>query len=60
MDLYFLFLVGKPIPVEKVPEPTTEQINALHEKFTGELKVLFESEKHKYILNPETTELIID
>lgn len=53
-------VVGKPIPIEKVPEPTKEQINAIHEKFTEELIELFESKKHDYVSNPETIHLVIE
>ncbi|KAJ9596075.1 hypothetical protein L9F63_012743, partial [Diploptera punctata] len=53
-------VVGKPIPVEKVPEPTKAQIDEVHKKFTEELKELFESKKYEYISNPETTYLVID
>lgn len=53
-------VVGTPIPVEKVPEPTQQQINELHQKFTEELKALFETKKHMYLTNPETTHLMID
>jgi hypothetical protein len=56
----FLFSVGTPIPVEKVPEPTQQQISELHQKFTEELKALFETKKHMFLTNPETTHLMID
>jgi hypothetical protein len=55
-----LVSVGTPIPVQKVPEPTQEQISELHQKFTEELKALFETKKHMYLTNPETTHLMID
>jgi hypothetical protein len=56
----FLVSVGTPIPVEKVLEPTEQQVNELHQKFTEELKALFETKKHMYLTNPETTHLMID
>jgi len=42
-------LVGAPIPIQKVPEPTEEQINKLHEKFAEELTALFETKKSLYL-----------
>lgn len=52
--------MGPPIEVERVQNPTDEQISGLHEKFTKHLIKLFEQEKHKYVQNPEKTELIIE
>ena len=37
-----LVAVGKPIPVERVAEPTPAQVEALHARYTKELKALFE------------------
>ena len=56
---YFLVSVGTPIPIQKVPEPTEEQINELHQKFTEELAALFETKKHLYLPNSESIRLII-
>lgn len=53
-------VVGKPIYVEKVENPTQEQVNALHETFTKELISLFEENKHKYEANPEKPLLVIE
>ncbi|XP_064615170.1 2-acylglycerol O-acyltransferase 2-A-like [Liolophura sinensis] len=41
-------VVGKPIDVEKTPEPTSEQIEALHNRYLNELRELFEQHKTKY------------
>lgn len=38
---------GKPIDVKKVPNPTNEQINQLHEQYIRELTELFDSYKVK-------------
>jgi len=54
-----LVSVGTPIPIQKVPEPTEEQINELHQKFTEELTALFETKKHFYLPNSESIHLII-
>lgn len=42
------FLVGKPIDVSQVDEPTNEQIDALHNTYVESLKILFEQNKLKY------------
>ena len=34
-------VVGKPISVEKVEEPTSEQIASLHKKYVHELQTLY-------------------
>jgi len=54
-----LVSVGTPIPIQKVPEPTEEQISELHQKFTEELTALFETKKHLYLPNSESIHLII-
>uniref|UniRef100_A0A914UPH4 Acyltransferase n=1 Tax=Plectus sambesii TaxID=2011161 RepID=A0A914UPH4_9BILA len=41
-------VVGRPIPVEKVEEPTDEQIDELHARYVEALTELFESNKEKY------------
>lgn len=51
-------VVGKPIQVEKVENPTREQINELHKKFRESLVALFNEQKHIYLEDPNT-ELII-
>ncbi|XP_070538479.1 2-acylglycerol O-acyltransferase 1-like [Ptychodera flava] len=40
--------VGSPIPVEKVPEPTDEQVNALHDLYMQKLKDLFDEYKVQF------------
>lgn len=46
---HFRFLqVGAPIPVEKNPNPTPEEVNALHEKYVDELTTLFYTHRDKY------------
>jgi hypothetical protein len=46
-------VVGKPIPVCKVKEPTQKQIDELHELYINELKALFDQHKEKYLDNKE-------
>ncbi|KAK6627930.1 hypothetical protein RUM43_002183 [Polyplax serrata] len=52
-------VVGNPIPVEKIEEPTQEQIDSLHAKFIDALSSLFEKEKYKYLENAEKTHMTI-
>lgn len=39
-DLH-IFLVGQPIPVDKIDEPSQEEIDALHAKYLEALKTLY-------------------
>lgn len=55
----FIFLVGKPIDVPKISNPTNEQIEEYHQKFKQAISELFEKEKHKYIENSEKVRLEI-
>jgi len=43
-----MMVIGKPIEVKQVAEPTNEQINELHEKFCAELKELFDRNKEQF------------
>lgn len=52
-------VVGKPIEVDKNENPTNDEIDEVHQRFTEGLIDLFESEKHKYISNPNETQLEI-
>ncbi|KAI6219597.1 Acyltransferase [Aphelenchoides fujianensis] len=47
-------VVGRPIPVPKVAEPTPAQINELHEKYCRELRLLFDAHKQQHGVSPET------
>ena len=51
--------VGKPIPGERVAEPTQAQIDALHARYTNELRDLFERWRGRAGY-PESEQLIID
>ncbi|KAJ8946390.1 hypothetical protein NQ318_011796 [Aromia moschata] len=51
--------VGKPIEVPKIDEPTNEDIEEYHIKFTAALTELFEEQKYNYLENPEDKKLII-
>lgn len=54
-----IFLVGAPIEVKKTDNPTDEEVEEIHAKFTEAIKKLFEEDKHKYLRDPEKTELEI-
>ncbi|GBN73267.1 2-acylglycerol O-acyltransferase 1 [Araneus ventricosus] len=41
-------IIGKPIDVEKISEPTEEDIKTLHQKYIDSLTALFEEHKEKY------------
>lgn len=41
-------VIGKPIDVKKVENPTQEQVNGLHEIYIKSLVELFDEHKHKY------------
>jgi len=45
-----LVAVGKPIPVEKCQDPTQEQIEALHSKYSAAIRALFDQHKTDPIL----------
>ncbi|KAF2903889.1 hypothetical protein ILUMI_02284 [Ignelater luminosus] len=53
-------IIGKPIEVEKTVNPTQEQIETLHARFTKELMELFEEQKYNYLSDPKNVQLIIE
>ena len=59
-NLFFLtsFSVGSPIPVEKVENPSEQQINKLHSEYKEKLKELFEQHRDACDV-PKETELVI-
>ncbi|XP_050574128.1 2-acylglycerol O-acyltransferase 1-like [Bombus affinis] len=50
-------VVGSPMELPKIEEPTREQIEEYHEKFITHLEKFFENEKHKYIENADSVHL---
>ncbi|KAJ3628316.1 hypothetical protein MTP99_015629 [Tenebrio molitor] len=52
-------VVGRPIDVEKTDNPTSEQIDKLHQEFVDGIKKLFEEYKGNYVKEPEKTFLEI-
>lgn len=53
-------VVGAPIATPKIPAPSNEEIEELHEKFVTALAKLFEDHKNKYLKNAAATKLIIE
>jgi hypothetical protein len=47
-------VIGHPIPVQKVQDPTDDQINELHELYIKELIKLFNEHKSKYLMDKYT------
>lgn len=54
----FDFLVGEPIKVPKVENPSQELIDEYHEKFFNALLDLFEKYREKYDMNGKDSELV--
>ncbi|XP_014294128.1 2-acylglycerol O-acyltransferase 2 [Halyomorpha halys] len=52
-------VVGRPIEIPKIAEPTQEQIDQYHKLYTEELLRLFNEHKHKYVDDYENTHLEI-
>lgn len=52
-------VVGSPIDLPRIAEPTQEEIDEYHGKFVQGLVALFEAEKHKYIENADSVHLEI-
>jgi hypothetical protein len=50
-------VVGTPIEVTKLENPTNEQVEELHDKFVQALVALFDEYKYKYLENPEDQHL---
>lgn len=50
-------VVGSPLELPKIEEPTTEQIDEYHEKFVNHLVELFENQKHNYMKNADSVKL---
>ncbi|CAD1470029.1 unnamed protein product [Heterotrigona itama] len=50
-------VVGSPMDLPKIEEPTVEQIDEYHGKFIEHVVDFFEKEKHKYIENADSVHL---
>ncbi|KAJ8921382.1 hypothetical protein NQ315_002998 [Exocentrus adspersus] len=53
-------VMGKPIDVPKIKNPTPEEVDKYHGLFMEKLTELFEEQKYKYLEEPETKKLIIE
>lgn len=53
-------VIGAPIDVPKNPQPSNEEIDALHTLFSERLVELFETHKHKYVENHENIHVEIE
>nr|CAD7257111.1 unnamed protein product [Timema shepardi] len=53
-------VVGRPMEVEKIPDPSRQQVDEVHQRFTDHLLAFFEAEKHKYVKEPDKTLLEIE
>ncbi|KAK5649595.1 hypothetical protein RI129_000624 [Pyrocoelia pectoralis] len=52
-------LVGPPLEVYKIENPSSEDISTLHQRFVDHLVAFFENHKHKYIDNADEIKLVI-
>lgn len=52
-------VVGAPIEVEKIDNPTAEQVDKLHGIYCDKLRYLFNDHKAQYIENHESVELVM-
>lgn len=55
--IFLFILVGSPIELPKIADPTSEEIDKYHDKFIKHLVELFEAQKHNYINNAENVTL---
>ncbi|KAJ8971205.1 hypothetical protein NQ314_000807 [Rhamnusium bicolor] len=53
-------VVGKPLDMPKIEEPTNDQIDEYHSKFLKLLAEMFEEQKYNYLENPEDKMLIFE
>ncbi|XP_050296929.1 2-acylglycerol O-acyltransferase 1-like [Anthonomus grandis grandis] len=53
-------VVGSPVDVPKIENPTREQVEEYHGKFVEHLQQMFEEQKFHYLEDPENTKLVIE
>ncbi|XP_055609792.1 2-acylglycerol O-acyltransferase 2-A-like isoform X2 [Uranotaenia lowii] len=53
-------VIGAPVEVSKVDDPSMEEVELLHERFCKALETLFETHKHKYVENSEKVKLLLE
>lgn len=54
------FVVGQPMEVPKLENPTSEEIEEYHAKFVEHLQRMFEEQKYNYLQNAADTKLVIE
>jgi hypothetical protein len=52
-------LVGAPIPVEKIAQPTKEQLDDLHARYVDAVVEMFYKYREKYALDPNDVIAIV-
>ncbi|KAH1005902.1 hypothetical protein HUJ04_006805 [Dendroctonus ponderosae] len=52
-------VVGQPMEVPKLENPTPDEIEEYHTKFVEHLQCMFEEQKYNYLQNAEDTKLVI-
>ena len=52
-------VVGKPLPVEKIEDPTQEQVQEVLDAYMDSVQELFESNYQKYNANPKENNLLL-
>lgn len=53
-------VIGAPIDITKNPQPSNEEVDAIHSHFCERLVELFENHKHKYVENHENIHVEIE
>lgn len=53
-------VIGAPVEVTKIENPSKEDIESLHETFCAALEQLFETHKSKYVENYEDVKLVLE
>lgn len=53
-------IIGEPVEVQKIDNPSKEDVAQLHERFCNALEELFEKHKSKYVENYESVKLIME
>lgn len=54
------FVVGTPLEVQKIDDPSKEEIEQLHQRFCNALEELFEKHKSKFVENHQSVKLKIE
>ncbi|KAB0800415.1 hypothetical protein PPYR_06155 [Photinus pyralis] len=52
-------VVGPPLDVQKIDNPSPEEISIVHQKFVDHLVEFFEQHKHKYVDDADNVKLVI-